>query len=135
MEISELIGLDVGERRTGIARASSIARLAEPLKTVETEKLMEELKNLLSLNKVSAVVVGLPRSLEGEDTGQTRWVRDWVKQAKQQLNTVFYWQDEALTSKQAEAHAKNEKVGADALAAQIILQDFLDTPEGERIVC
>lgn len=135
MEISELIGLDVGERRTGIARASSIARLAEPLKTVETQKVIEELENLLSSNKVSAVVVGLPRSLNGEDTEQTRWVRDWAKQAKQQLNTTFFWQDEALTSKHAEVRAKKEEAGADAIAAQIILQDFLDTPESERIVC
>lgn len=135
MEISEIIGLDVGSSRTGIARASSAARLAEPLKTVETKDLIEMLKDLAKTQKISAVVVGLPRSLNGKDTEQTAWVRQWAEKAKREVDAVFYWQDEALTSKLALARGGKEKTDLDALAAQIILQDFLGTPEDERTAC
>ena len=46
MQASEIIGLDIGQKRTGIARASSIARLAEPLMTIETEHLIYKLKEV-----------------------------------------------------------------------------------------
>lgn len=138
MEIKELIGLDVGIKRTGLARASSAARLAEPLKVVETTDLIDELKAIIKKGPMEAIVVGLPRSLQGKETDQTVWVRGWVQKAKAELEEVpFYWQDEALTSKLALARRLSGKKPQelDALAAQIILQDFLDTPEAERVVC
>jgi putative holliday junction resolvase len=115
-----------------------MARLAEPLVTVATEKALDTIKELIAEQPIEAVVIGLPRSLEGADTEQTRWVRQWVKDAKDKLGKVpFYWQDEALTSKMAETHPGDVKNnhGTDALAAAIILEDFLDTAESERVVC
>lgn len=137
MEIKELIGLDVGIKRTGLARASSAARLAEPLKVVETADLIDELKAIIKKGPMEAIVVGLPRSLQGKETEQTVWVRSWVQKAKAELSVPFYWQDEALTSKLALGRrlADKKPQELDALAAQIILQDFLDTPEAERVVC
>lgn len=137
METKELIGLDVGMARTGVARASMVARLAEPLTSVETDKLMAYLAELAAKQPVDAVVVGLPRNLQGDDTKQTEWVRQWVDRAKEQLKATFYWQDEALTSKVAESRELRAKTKVDehAVAAAIILQDFLDTPEANRTVC
>lgn len=134
MEVKDYIGLDVGKARTGIARGSDIARLAEALKTVPTVQLMDELKVLAP--SVAGIVVGLPRNLSGAETEQTAWVRAWVKGAKAQIKATFYWQDEALTSKLAEAQQLNKgKIkDADALAAAIILQDFLDSDEAERVI-
>ena len=137
MEDKQLLGLDVGLKRTGIARASQIARLAEPLMTINTNDALKTLKELINEYNVGSIVVGLPRSLNGNDTTQTSWVRDWVKSMKGKLDLTFYWQDEALTTKIAEAkkwsYKKTHEV--DTLAAAIILQDFLDTPEAERVVC
>ena len=137
MEVKQILALDVGRARTGIARASNIARLAEPLMTVETDKALNTIKDLIREQDVEAIVIGLPRNMKSDDTAQTEWVRDWVKKAKDHVRAPFYWQDEALTSKLAESSPLKLKKGqtADALAAAIILEDFLDTTEAERVVC
>jgi putative Holliday junction resolvase len=132
---SELISLDLGHKRTGMARASTAAELAEPLKTVPTSQVIKTLNNLIEDRLVDAIVVGLPRNLQGGDTAQTTWVRQWVDEAKQEISLPFYWQDEALTS-----HIAKTRQGlrgrlaqdVDAVAAAFILQDFLNTPEAGR---
>lgn len=139
MDNEQLLALDIGKARTGIARASSLARIAEPLITIETADLIKTLGELIKEQNYSVIVVGLPRNLQGDETAQTEWVRHWVDKAKKKLTAEFYWQDEALTTKIAEADqlARGKKIpqGADALAAAIILQDFLDTPEALRVGC
>ncbi|MEX1995728.1 MAG: Holliday junction resolvase RuvX [Candidatus Saccharimonadales bacterium] len=137
MEVKQILALDVGQARTGIARASNIARLAEPLMTVETAKVLDTIKDLTREQALEAIVVGLPRNMKSDDTAQTDWVRNWVKTAKDQVNAPFYWQDEALTSKLAGGSALKLKKGQteDALAAAIILEDFLDSGEAERVTC
>jgi len=126
----EFIGVDYGSVRVGLARGSSAARLAEPLKTVPEAEALAKIASQAKANQAVGVVVGLPRSLEGKDTQQTILVRDWVKTAKDKIALPFYWQDEALTSAAA---SKTDDI--DAAAAAIILQDFLDTPEEERVRC
>lgn len=136
MEANQLLGLDVGTVRTGIARGSSVARIAEPLMSVETAKVFDCLEKLIKEYEVGAVVVGLPRNLSGDDTDQTRWMRSWVGDARKHLKLPLYWQDEALTSQQAEAHRESNKGhDVDSKAAAIILQDFLDSSEEDRVLC
>ncbi len=135
MEAKEILALDVGGKQTGIARASNVARLAEPLMSVPTQKAVATLKKYLTEHETEAIVVGLPRNLSGDDTEQTKWVRTWVDKAKPKISVPFYWQDEALTS--LKARIKNYELGSKAdehaLAAAVILQDFLDSAETDRI--
>jgi putative Holliday junction resolvase len=137
VETKQLLGLDVGLKRTGIARASHQARLAQPLVTVPTTAVIKILKDLIEEYNAGIIVVGLPRNLNGNDTKQTTWVRDWVKHAKSKIELPFYWQDEVLTSRIAEARKLSSKRlhDVDSLAAAIILQDFLETKESERMIC
>jgi len=128
IEASEILGLDIGVKHTGIARASSIARLAQPLQTVSTDDTINTIQAFLGEHKLEAIVVGLPRNLKGQDTEQTAWIRGWVDDAKAKISTTFYWQDEALTSKQAELINKKHSIYDDhAISAAIILQNFLDS--------
>lgn len=127
---AQLLGLDLGTKRTGIARASVAARLAEPMHTVSTDSLIDTLKDLISKNKADKIVVGLPRSLAGRETSQTEWVRQWLKQAQKELPGVeFELQDEALTTEAAIARAGKNVTDLDAEAAAIILQNFMDSNE------
>ena len=137
MEAKQLIGIDVGHKRIGVARASSSAKIAEPLVTIQASEGLERLQQIIKQESAGTVVVGLPRSLQGDDTAQTIWVREWVDAAKKKIKLPFYWQDEALTSQIAEAERKAHKSPheIDSLAAAIILQDFLDAPEAERSLC
>ena len=130
MEAKDIIGLDIGQKHTGVARASSIAKLAEPLKTVSTKDLEAELSELSEQRGFEAIVAGLPRNLSGDDTKQTEWVRARIEHLKRAIKLPIYWQDEALTSKTAADHHDEH-----AQAAASILQDFLDAPESDRVLC
>lgn len=133
-KIQELLGVDVGAVRVGIARGNTLARIAEPLKTAVAASALEEIKQLAKLHASEAVVVGLPRSLDGNETDQTRAVRQWVRQAQTVIDLPFFWQDEALTSVKAKSKKQKAKSsGIDAEAAAIILQDFLDSSEDDRV--
>lgn len=133
-KIQELLGVDVGAARVGIARGNTLARIAEPLKTVASAEAIDQIKQLAKLHASEAVVVGLPRNLDGDETDQTRAVRQWVKQAQKLIDLPFFWQDEALTSQQAESRKpKGDDAGSDARAAAIILQDFLDGSKDDRV--
>ena len=136
MIASEYIGLDLGQVRSGLARASSAARLAEPLESVPTEQLPARLHELAKTNAIAALVVGLPRGLNGQETDQTKWVRQQAANLKKEVGTPIYGQDEALTTVMAESQRFFGKglQDKDAIAAAIILQDFLDGPEPERVL-
>jgi putative Holliday junction resolvase len=123
----ELIGLDIGKKRTGVARASSVARLAEPLVTLETEQLATDLGEIIRKHEPQLIIVGLPRNLNGNDTEQTKWVRTMTSELRDQFPGMeFKLQDEALTTVAAAERLAKNSTEIDAVAASIILQDFLD---------
>lgn len=126
-----VIALDVGERRIGVGVASLQARFARPLTTLDNgDTLLAQLQELVAEHDVTAVVIGLPRGLEGQSTGQTTYAKTFAKTIEARLGLPLYWQDEAVTSKKAEAELRArgkpyKKGDVDALAATYILEDFL----------
>lgn len=130
----EFIGVDVGSARVGVARGSSAARIAQPLKTLPAGNAIADVAAIAAENKAGGVVVGFPRGLDGQETAQTKVVKEWVKRAQAEINLPFYWQDETLSSKIAESQPP-AGAGSDAVAASVILQDFLSAPKEERVRC
>lgn len=126
-----IMALDVGAKRIGVATANAVARIAHPLTTVEhTEDILAKLEQLVSGEGAVIVVVGLPRGLSGQETDQTRITRAFGASLEEYLKLPLHWQDEAVTSEQAEAELKKRgkpysKGDIDALAATYILEDFL----------
>ena len=138
-KVEEFLGIDVGGARIGIARGNSAARLAQPLETIEAGRAGIRLKEIIKENSADGIVVGLPRGLDGNETPQTSAVRDWVKSIQAEISLPFYWQDEALTSRLAadklqKSNFKNQTNDEHSMAAAIILQDFLNGPEADRVV-
>ena len=123
-KVLEYLGVDVGAARVGIARGNSAARLAQPIKVVAADQAMQVLFELAQTQSASGIVIGLPRSLDGQETAQTKDVRQWADELKKQISLPLYWQDEALTSQKADTDDK---------AAALILQDFLDSAESDRV--
>jgi len=125
MKPPEVVGLDVGKVRTGLARGSMAAKLAEPMYSIPTAELTARLKQIIAKSRADILVVGLPRNLDGRDTQQTTWTRAWVNGIKKLV------EDEALTTHQANSQQPKAKslVDEHALAAATILQDFLDSRE------
>ena len=128
--LESILALDFGQRRIGVAIASLAARLPRPLTTLQTgAHFLAELQKIIEDEAVTAIVVGLPRNLEGQPTDQTAAAQGFGHQLEQ-LGLPVHFQDEALTSQQAEAELKARgghypKEAVDALAATIILEDFL----------
>ena len=126
-----ILALDVGGRRIGVAAASQAARLASPLTTVENnDTVFDALAKLAQEQHAVAFVIGMPRGMSGQRTKQTEAIETFVLGLRQRVDLPIYWQDEALTSRQAEkeldARGKPYAKGdVDALAACYILEDFL----------
>lgn len=136
-----VLGLDVGERRIGVALASLVARIPSPLLTIDRDKnpdAFNTIKKLVAEHDVQILVVGLPRGLEGQETDQTRATREFVDEMKKHLDIEVKLQDEAGTSVLAEqelvARKKLfEKADIDKLAAAYILQDWLSGATVEQL--
>lgn len=131
-----LLGLDVGERRIGLALGDTIGRLATPLTTLNVDGTeIVKLQRVLLEHNIAGLVIGLPRNMSGEETLQTSAVRQFASRRLSGFALPIHFQDESLTSVQAEqelqkrkkAHTKGE---VDALAASLILQDFLEENHG-----
>lgn len=133
MAANNLLCLDVGEKRVGVARASSQARLAEPYTTlVNDNTIYQQIARLVTQLEANRLIVGLPRNSNGEDTAQTDVVRRFVDALQTEIRTIAVeFQDEADTSRKAEAELiarkkPYQKSYIDVLAATYILQDYLD---------
>lgn len=120
----DLLGLDLGQRRTGVARLSTVARLAEPLPVITMdEHFITNVANIATEYGAVAVVAGLPRGLDGQETEQTAWARKLTEELKNGLELPIFLLDEAVTTKQAELRAQAGQ-DIDSVAAGIILEDF-----------
>ena len=127
---SSILALDVGQARIGVALATSVARLASPLTTLpNNDDFLDSLRKLVAEHAVSVLVVGLPRGLDGQETGQTSYVREFAA-TLDTLGLPVHLQDEALTSAHAEQELRNRGVAytkedVDSLSATYILEDYL----------
>lgn len=124
----EVIAIDVGTKRVGVARANTIARIPEPLAVLSAETAIPEIIELVRANHATVIVVGLPRDMKLQETEQTRFTRQWAAQLQQQTDTPLVWQDEAVTSELATQYVQQHKLAPsmlDAVAACIILEDYL----------
>ena len=134
-----VLGLDVGEKRIGVAKVDSDTRIAVPIGFIPVDDSeWQEIERYLRLNGTSFVVIGLPRSNEGNETKQSVYVRNFAKTLAEKLpEAKIRFQDESLTSVVAEERLKSrkkryEKGEIDAEAAAIILEDFIEGYSGVR---
>lgn len=128
-----IIGLDVGTKRIGVAKADTAVRIAIPNGYVLVNgQEIPEILRIARLNDTNFFVVGLPRSNDGNETAQSAYARKFADTlAASMPGARIYFQDESLTSVVAEERLKKrkknfEKGEIDAEAASIILQDFIE---------
>lgn len=129
---SAIIALDVGERRIGVAVCDANTRLPHVLPALQNgPDIAAQIQTLVARHNAGALVIGLPRGLEGQETAQTKAVRNFVANTvKPAVGVPLYWQDEAATSLQAKAELQSrgrpyQKGDVDSLSATYILTDFL----------
>lgn len=134
MNKTNLVCLDVGEKRIGVAVADSAVRIAIPLTTIEVNgSEIQEISQIISTEEATTIVIGFPRNQQGEATAQSAYAERFAEQLVDFGKIVF--QDESLTSVLAEDRLKQTgkpygKGDIDAAAAAIILQDYLEVTYG-----
>lgn len=135
MSSRTLVGLDVGEKRIGVAVADMAVSIAIPFSTIEVDgNELEAIAQVVIKERADTIVVGYPRNQQGETTLQTEYVEKFTEQLKD-LNVPIVFQDESLTSVLAEqqliAHNRPyTKADIDAQAATLILQDYVEQQRG-----
>ncbi len=128
--MTNIVALDVGTKRIGVASASLSIKIAIPLTTILVDGgEVEAIKKIVADESAETIVVGYPRNQAGEATDQTGLVEVFARQLHGIASIVF--QDESLTSVMAEDRLKSsgkpyEKGDIDMHAATIILQDYLE---------
>ena len=132
------ISLDVGDVRIGVARSDIMGIVATPLEVIDRKKTKEvkRIKELCIQENTKALVVGIPKSLDGTEKRQAEKVREFIAKLNKEIEGLEIIEvDERLTTVSADRMLnESNKKGAlekrkvvDKIAAAIILQTFLDT--------
>ena len=129
----KIIGLDVGTVRIGVARADTATKIAIPDGFINVNgQEISEIQRKLRLYNSNILVMGMPRSNNGNQTAQSEFVKQFARQVAATIPGLkIYFQDESLTSVEAERRLKARKNNyqkgeIDAESASIILQDFIE---------
>ncbi|MDN5275589.1 MAG: putative Holliday junction resolvase [Candidatus Saccharibacteria bacterium] len=132
MSSGPYLGLDVGEKRIGVALADDAVRIAVPYDTIVVDGgERQAIEELIISHAIKTVIVGYPRNQSGDPTAQTAYVERFTAQIDLG-GAELVFQDESLTSVAAEERLKSQnrpyrKGEIDAMAAAIIVQDYLES--------
>jgi putative Holliday junction resolvase len=132
-----ILGLDVGDKRIGVAISDREEILASPLTIItreNEEKAIADIIKLLDQHDVERIVVGLPYSLDGSIGIQANKVMDFVKRLSQDTGANVEVWDERLSSvaverllRESGSKKARKKAPQDDAAAAFILQGYLDS--------
>jgi putative Holliday junction resolvase len=135
-----MLGLDIGERRIGVAVSDEMGSIASPVGMVRRERdVAREVRALIEKYGAVRVIAGLPVGLSGREGPQAASVRAFVDELAGQLDVPVEFYDERLSTAVAERsliaggtrrEKRREKV--DAVAAAVILQGYLDHQRWRR---
>ena len=130
------MGLDVGDKRIGVALSDPLGITAQRLALLERRNAagdVDAVKALAAQHAVSTIVIGLPLTLRGETGPQAKKVEAFAQALRRKTDVPVEFVDERLTTAQGEralletgASRKQRKAAIDQVAAQLILQQFLD---------
>jgi 6-phosphogluconolactonase len=131
------LAIDHGQKRTGLAVCDASQTLITPYSVIETSsprQLLDRICSVLDTEKIDAVIIGLPMNMDETEGPRAKTVRQFASQLAQRTSCPIHFQDERLSSFEAESLAvgleltrKKKKKRLDAIAAAAILQAFLDS--------
>ncbi|MBA3859788.1 MAG: Holliday junction resolvase RuvX [Cyanobacteria bacterium PR.3.49] len=135
-EKSRLLALDVGDARIGVAVCDPTGMIVTPVETVHRKNMKMDVARIADIAKreeVGAVVIGLPKNMDGTEGEQAAKVRSFAKKLERETGLTVHFEDERLSTFAATERLveRGVKTGTnrdlvDMEAAAIILQSFLD---------
>jgi putative Holliday junction resolvase len=130
------LGLDIGDRRIGVALSDPTGILATPLTIIERQDERQDIQvivDIINQHQVKQVIVGLPRSMDGTIGEQAEKVRAFAGRLSSQTEVPVEFRDERLTTvsarrlmQAASVRRTRKKTRDDAIAAALILQGYLE---------
>ncbi len=130
------LGIDLGEARVGVAVSDDLGMLAHPLETIQVKagRVVPRILEIVQEKEIGTVIVGMPRNMDGSFGPAAQKSREFIEDLKLKTGCrVLPW-DERLTtvSAQRSLHeagkkAKEHRAMIDQVAAQILLQSWLDS--------
>ncbi len=119
--------------RVGLALSDDSGVLATPLETVENSRAITRIREIVEEKKIQKVVIGMPRNMDGSYGAKAVEVQQFVKVLQKHVHIQIQFWDERLTTLginrmliEADISRKRRKEIVDKLAAQQILQNYLD---------
>lgn len=131
------LGLDLGSKTLGVAISDKTGLVARSLKIIRHDEnypsLIPEVKELVTENKVDAIVLGYPKNMNNSIGEKAKLSETFKESLEEVCNIPVYLEDERLTTKEAtnilisnNTSRKKRKKVIDSMAATIILQSYLD---------
>jgi len=134
--MSIILGIDYGEKRTGIAVTDPLKTIASSLQTVETKLLINFLEEFIEKNNVDSIIIGLPRQKDYSFSDIENEIQIFISNLKKILPKLkIFRHDERYTSKMAKKiilevtskkSLRKKKELVDSVSATIILQSYLE---------
>lgn len=129
------MGLDIGDKRIGVAITDRMGMIATPLAVIKNDDMAKEhLLNIIKKNKIEKIIIGMPYNLKGETGFQAKKVVEFVENNLKLMEIKVEIIDERFTSKislQARSkasgdfyHKKDGKI--DKISAAILLNDYIE---------
>jgi len=135
-----ILGLDVGAKRVGVAKTDELGMFAHGIAVIEREphdRFLAALKHIITESTITKIIVGLPLTLSGEAGPAVETITAFIEMLKASVPLPIETWDERLTTKEASRYmhgtalsGSKKKHKIDALAAQIMLQQYLDAQRG-----
>jgi putative Holliday junction resolvase len=139
---TRLLGIDHGDSRIGLAISDELGSFAHPYRTLESgARVIDEIRAIVERVQISGIIIGFPKNMDGTLGPAAAKVKLFGEQLAQVLPTIkiIFW-DERLTTREAQRalhaagkNAKQSKKMIDQVAAQILLQNYMDSLQWTRL--
>lgn len=121
----KILGIDYGSKRVGLAISDETHTLARELDIWSPADFWKKIDELVTAEEIERIIIGLPLNMSGQPSESTRRVQEFCDKLEEKLSIPIEYMDERLSSVMAEKLPGGKK-NVDSLAAQIILQNYLD---------
>jgi putative Holliday junction resolvase len=135
-QMKKALGIDLGDARVGVAVSDDLGMLAHPLETISTQS-TNVVKRVLALageRTVETIIVGMPRNMNGSHGPAADKARAFIEELRRETTLPIVAWDERLSTvsaqralQEAGRNTRKQKSVIDQVAAQIILQSWLDS--------
>ena len=134
--MKKALGIDLGDARVGVAVSDDLGMLAHPLETISTQStnVVKRVLALASERSVETIIVGMPRNMNGSHGPAADKAKAFIEELRRETTLPIVAWDERLSTvsaqralQEAGRNTRKQKSVIDQVAAQIILQSWLDS--------